>query len=159
MGFFGLFGSWVATRFAENNIFQNLAEELFEQNPDRTVEGSVPIDLGKNACCFNLKKAMIDSWTWWCCCCKMNKECFRNCLQNEEMKKTNGIDEAIEKDLDLINFMRRMRMLTLGMLVEMDDEELETNEIFGYKRHIDEINRVWEIQHSTEDEFDIDGAS
>jgi hypothetical protein len=36
MGFFGLFGSWVATRFAENNIFRNLVEELFEENPERT---------------------------------------------------------------------------------------------------------------------------
>jgi hypothetical protein len=60
------------------------------------------------------------------------------------MKKTNGLEEALEDSLDLVNMMRRIRMLTLGMLIEMDDDELETNEIFGYKRHIDEINRVWE---------------
>ena len=51
-------------------------------------------------------------------------------------------------------------MLTLGMLIEMDDDELETNEIFGYKRHIDEINRVWERANQTGGEvFDIEGAS
>ena len=69
------------------------------------------------------------------------------------MKKTNGLKEALENDLDLVNTMRRIRMLTLGMLVEMHDDELETNEIFGYKRHIDEINRVWEKQNSTGDPF------
>jgi hypothetical protein len=75
------------------------------------------------------------------------------------MKKTNGLEEALENDLDLVNMMRRIRMLTLGMLVEMDDDELETNEIFGYKRHIDEINRVWEKQNATDDPFDVEGAT
>jgi hypothetical protein len=75
------------------------------------------------------------------------------------MKKTNGLEEALENDLDLVNMMRRIRMLTLGMLVEMDDDELETNEIFGYKRHIDEINRVWENQNAPDDPDDEEGTN
>ena len=50
-------------------------------------------------------------------------------------------------------------MLTLGMQVEMDDDELETNEIFGYKRHIDEINRVWENQNAPDDPDDEEGTN
>ena len=50
-------------------------------------------------------------------------------------------------------------MLTLGMQVEMDDDELETNEIFGYKRHIEEINRVWENQNAPDDPDDEEGTN
>jgi len=50
----------------------------------------------------------------------------------------------MDKQLDIVHFIRRMRMHSLGLMVEMNDRELEINHRLGYKRDVGAINAEWE---------------
>lgn len=137
IGFFSFFGSWIATRFGEYNIFRKLAVALFEENPNREHNGT-PLVVPWT---FNFRKYILD--TFGCCC----KRLVRGAVYNEEMSKTNGIQDQLDRQLDIVHFIRRMRMYSLGLMVEMDDRELEINHRLGYKRDVAAINAEWEAEN------------
>jgi hypothetical protein len=57
LGFFSIFGSWIATRFGTYNIFRVMAMELFENNRSLDTHDGEKLDLGWG---YNIRKFLID---------------------------------------------------------------------------------------------------
>jgi len=70
ISFFSFFGSMIATRFGEYNVFRYMAQDLFEENPNKEHDGT-PYVLPWG---YNWRKFMID--TFGCCCTALVRNFF-----------------------------------------------------------------------------------